>query len=258
MIVDAHGHLGRLGARDCSLAQIRQYLDTCGLDHLLVSNLDAASATAGGSDLDEAPANLTCLQTCRTEGRLVPLYWVRLGQFDASLRAFAGALAVEPFAGAFFAPLLNGFDGDDPRLDAYLSVLAKLRKPAVCCTGRDAPARPERIYNLARRHPSVAVVLCGAGGEIHWHEAVDLVARARQREDARLYLCTGRAAAEDVHAAVSSLGADRLLYGSDAICFGREHAGRCRAFLEHLREALGPEESARIVADNALELFRLR
>ena len=252
-----HGHVGRLGERVFSLAHMELYLDACGVQHMLVSNLDAATHHPGGADVEEAPANIACLEACRDDSRLVPLYWVRLGRVDANIHAFAGALDVEPFAGAVFAPGLNGFAADDPRLDAYLSVLAKIKKTAVFLCSHDDPGRPANIHPLARRHPQVPVVLCGVGGDTNWSEALDTVARAWQREEARLYLCTGRATVDDVLAAVGSAGAERILYGSDAVCLGAEHAEHSRLLLEQLKGALPPEAFEKVVGENAARLFRL-
>jgi predicted TIM-barrel fold metal-dependent hydrolase len=257
MIIDIHGHVGRLGERVFSLPHMKQYLDTCGVERMLVSNLDGAAHHPGAGNIEEAPSNAACLDVCRDDARLVPLYWVRLGQVDANIHAFAGALDIEPFAGAVFSPLLNGFAADDPRLDAYLSVLAKIKKVAVFLSSRDEPGRPARAYTLAKRHPQVAVLLCNTGGDTHWSEALDIVGRAWQREDARLYLCTGRATADDVLAAVGAVGAERVLFGSDAPCLGERHAERCRSFLEQLKTALPTDAFANVVGENAARLFRL-
>lgn len=257
MIIDVHGHIGRLAERDFSLPEMKRYLNTCGVQHVLVSNLDAASHHPAAGNVEEAPANLASLHMRREDARFVPLYWVRLGQFDSNLRAFAGALDVEPFAGAAFAPLLNGFAADDPRLDAYLSVLAKIKKAAVFHSARDDAGRPERVHTLARRHPRVPVVLCDAGGDTHWNEALDVVGRAWERQDARLYLCSGRASAEDVLAAVNVIGDEAVVFGSDATCFGANHTDRCQTFLEQLQESLQQKAFAKVTGENATTLFRL-
>ena len=104
MIIDVHGHVGGLDARVFSLDQMARYLDACAVERVLVSSLDAVSHHPGARNLEETAANTSCLDACRQDGRLVPLYWVRLGHVDSNVHAFAGAIDIEPFAGAVSFP----------------------------------------------------------------------------------------------------------------------------------------------------------
>jgi predicted TIM-barrel fold metal-dependent hydrolase len=257
MIIDAHGHIGRLAERQFTLPEMSRYLDACDVGHVLVSNLDAASHHPGAVNLEEGPANDACLRACREDARLVPLYWVRLGQVDSNIRAFGGALDMEAFVGALFSPRLNGFPADDARLAPYLSVLAKLKKVAFFHTSRDELGRPLTVYTLAKRHPRVPFVLCDAGGDMPWAEALDVVGRARRRRGARLSICTGRATTKEVVDAVAAVGAERVLFGSDALYFGPRHADHCQSFLDQLRALLKPAAFAKVTGDNAASLFQL-
>jgi len=251
MRIDVYGHCGELAARRYDPAHVQHYLDTCAIDRLLLANLEAASEPDGAADVDEATANLACLECCRADRRLMPMYWVRLGKTDNNLHALAGALEIEPFVAVFFAPALNGFPADAPELDACVSVAGKLRRPVFFLTGRDEVARPSRVYELARRHRGVSFVLCGAGGDTRWHEAVEVVARAREQEDARLALCTAGAGAEDIIAAAEKVGGDHLLFGSDATRDGDRHAEHVGELLEALRQGLPADVFANLVGENA-------
>jgi len=257
MRVDIHGHIGSLGDRTFSLDGARRYLDACGVDRLLVSNLDAASVGPGARDLDEPDANVATLEACRQEPRLTAVYWVRPGRVDSNVHALAGALETEPFSGALFSPVRNDFAADDKRLDRYVQAVGKLNRVALFETARLENARPTRVYLIARRHPRVAVVLLNAGGDTHWPEAVDAVRRSIERSDARLYLATTRASAAEVAAAVEDLGARCVLFGSDATVHGEQHAARVQLQLDQLQAALAPAEFARVAGENAQELFRL-
>lgn len=256
MIIDVHGHVGWLGKREGKTAHFKMYLDACGVERLMVSNLSAAGSFGGGN-VEETPANVECLTLCREDSRLVPLYWVRVGHADSHLHAFAGALEVEPFAGAVFAPTYNGFAAGDTRLDPYMAVLGKLKKPAVFLTAPQENGKPAEVYELAKRHPSVSFVLCGAGGEDQWSEAVDVVRRAHERTSARLYLCTGRAEVDDIISTAGALGTERMLFGSDATYLGQRHGEHFRTMLGALREALSAEDYAAIVGGNALRTFQM-
>lgn len=256
MIIDVHGHVGWLGERETNPAHLGAYLDACRVERLFVSNLNAAGSFGGGN-VEETPANVECLTLCQDDPRLAPLYWVRLGQPDSHLHAFAGALEIEPFAGAIFAPTQNGFAAGDERLDPYMSVLAKLRKPALFLTSPQEAGRPAEVHELAKRHAGVPVVLCGAGGQAQWGEAVEVVGRAAERTDARLYLCTGRADAECVRAATDAIGTERLLFGSDAPFLKDRHAEHFNTMLAELHEALSPAAYAELTSENALRVFQI-
>lgn len=257
MRIDMHGHCGALGARSSDPAHTRRYLEACAIERLLVANLDAASEPEGARDVEEAAANVACLEACRDDSRLAPVYWVRFGKTDSNLHALAGALEIEPFVAVLLAPALNGYAADDAGLDAFVAVAGKLRRPVLVLTSRDASARPALVYALARRHRSVPVVLCGAGGETVWHEAVEVVARARDQDDARLVLCTGRAEAGDIVAAVETLGGERVVLGSDVPALGDQHAAHGMQVLDALAEALPAEVFADLVGGNAQRMLPL-
>jgi predicted TIM-barrel fold metal-dependent hydrolase len=257
MLIDVHGHIGALGGRVFSIEWMRSYVELCGVQRVLVSNLDGAAVGDRPRDVDELDANVACLEVCRAHSFLAPVYWVRPGRLDSNIHAFAGALESEPFVGAFFSPPFNRFEADDTRLDPYLAALAKLGKPALVQVGVDDATRPERIHALGRRHPRTSIVLCNVAGNVHWKEALDVTARAKARDEARLLLETADATAADVVEAVQAAGADRVVYGSDATRLSERHGPRCREVLASLREALPPEERARVLGGTAGELFRL-
>lgn len=256
MIIDVHGHVGWLGERETDSAHLKAYLDACGVERIFVSNLNAAGSFGGGN-VEEAPANVECLTLCQDDPRLVPLYWVRLGQLDSRLHAFAGALEVEPFAGTIFAPTHNGFAADDKRLDPYMAVLAKLGKPAFFLTSPRKTGRPAEVYELARRHPRTSFVLCGAGGAAQWGETLDVASQAREHADARLHVCTGRADARDILAAAEAIGTERLMFGSDATFLKAGHAEHFKTLLTELAEALPPDEFSNLIGGNALRAFQV-
>lgn len=253
MIIDIHGHIGRLRERASSEAYLERYLDECAISQILLANLDASRAAA---DRHEVDANVACLATCRRDPRRRPLYWVRPGRDDSHPTVMAGALSTEPFAGVFLAPVLDGYVPDAKLLDPYLAVLSKLSAPALVLVGREPPFAPGNVYAIARHHPTVPIVMAGLSRTTAWHEAVAVVERCARQRDATLLLATGIAPASDVLAAVRALGGDRVLYGSDAVVLGEQHAGHCRATLDELRRTLPADTFARITQENARRVFR--
>ncbi len=255
MVIDIHGHLGRPGQREAAAALLNEYIEACGIDRLLVSNLEAASAGPDAVNLDEATANVACLQACRQHKRWVPLYWVRPGQVDSNIHAFAGALSTEPFAGVVFSPVLNSFSADAGLLDPYLLVMGRLGVAGLFHVGSAQNARPATVYRLAKRHPSVPVVLYDPAAHGLWAEALDVVGHAIDHENADLYVGTAHASIGEILAAVGGVGLERVLYGTDAPCHRSEHAARCGSLLDGLRAALPDESVRRIIGGNAAAVF---
>ncbi len=258
MLIDVHGHFGHLTPGAAPPARIAVYAGTCEIDYVLVSNVDAAGEAAEAANLDEVDANTACLDACSEHPRLLPLYWVRLGQADSHVRAMAGALASAPFVGALFAPAANGFSASDSRLDAYLDVLAAHRRAAVFCVCDDERAAPAQVHALARRHRKMPIVLCCCGeNESTRPLALDTIRRAIRDRDADLHLDTSHAGAEEIVGWVQALGGERILWGTDALCGDDAHIPHQIALLDQLRRKLQPPEFHMVTGNNAERLFGL-
>lgn len=254
-MIDVRGHLGQLASRKSPLDALERYVQALEVSHLLVANLDAAGAAVGGRDLDEPEANLAALSATRACPALRPLYWVRVGCVDHHLLALRGALESEPFAGVMFAPTLNGFDATVDVLGPCFEVLRKTGRPAFVWTARDARARPQKIAELARKYDDVPVVLCNAGADTHWNEAIDVVQRGVERDDCQLYVETSHVSIERLVDAVRTLDGRRILFGSDAVNAEPDHAAAVRARLAALKPQLRSGLLQRLIYENANALL---
>lgn len=252
-MIDCHAHIGTLGARSATAAELSAYADELGLKRLVVSNLDAASV--GGRDEEEPDANLMSLAEAESDPRFAPLYWVRLGEFDSHLRAFSGAMAEAPFAGAFFSPRWNDFSLDDERFDAYLDVLAHFDRVAVVHVASEARWRPMRIFDAVKRRPRTRVLLVGVGSGAAWKEVVEVASRCVQRGAPRIHISTSGAASAEVAAGVREAGAERWVFGSDALAHGADHVRRTRDALRSLQAAIPDAAYRAITMENANALF---
>lgn len=258
MLIDVHAHIGHSTPGIAPPARVATYAGVCGVDYVLVSNGDAALDPPGAADLDETDANVACLAASRAHPRLLPVYWVRPGRADSHVPALAGALASEPFVAVTFCPARSGFDAADRLLDRYLAAVAAARRPALFCIGTDERAAPAKVYEAARRHPRLPVVLCHCGRPQAQRAAgLDVVRHACQRADANLYLDTSHAGADGIRAVVRAVGADRVLFGTDAPSHGDAHIPRHLALLEELRQTLPPQEFQQVTSGNAMRLFSL-
>jgi hypothetical protein len=104
---------------------------------------------------------------------------------------------------------------------------------------------PADIACLAHRYPRAAIVMAHLGGK--WQRGVRVV---RACSNVYADICGSRAYLGMVEHAVSELGVDRVLYGSDA---------QGRAFIGQLAKVVGAElevtDKRRILWDNSARLF---
>src|SRR5262249_4368942 len=61
----------------------------------------------------------------------------------------------------------------------------------------------------------------------------------------------------DVIRALKQVGADHILFGTDATYYGRNHYSKYAAMLKELKQVATPEQFQKIIHDNAAKLFRL-
>lgn len=214
MAIDVWGHIGSHNGRESTSLLLEALRDRCNVELVCIGNLSAASAGPKAQDMHEPDANAACLHARHHLPFTRPLYWVRLGQVDSNVHAFAGAFELEPFVGALFAPALNEFAATDARLDDYLAVLARAGRPAMFVCDPSDNARPGSVYQSARRQPKTTIIMTNLQDRHMWLEALDCLEHARKRTDARLFLCTAGVPPEDLQEAAAKLGESHFVFGS--------------------------------------------
>lgn len=265
-VIDIHAHIGTFRGYDLSLETLLANMQSHGVRMAFISNIDGADLPDTTSNLDESSANEATLSAVKQHSdKLRGLVWTRpkdgspkhverfLG--DHSWSGFNG----RAFVGMKFHPEMNHFPADDERVDPYLALCEKFGVPAVFHSGRPgSESDPKRIYAAARRHPKVPVILyhMGFGGE---HDAaIKVASEALKKGDAQLYLETAQANVEAVLRAVRVLGSQRVLFGTDATYFGREHYAQYERLVTRLKKDLSAGDFANVMHANAERLFPLK
>lgn len=258
MLIDVHGHIGSAKPAAATPARVSTYAGLCGLKYVLVSNRDGAAEPAGARNQDETDTNIACLQACQSQKYLVPLYWARPGLIDSNVNAFAGAMKSEPFAGAVFAPSAVRCDAGSEVLGRYLAALDVVGRPAFVCYSDDERDAPAKIYAQAQRLPQLTIVLCGCrAGEQQRAAALAAAREAFHHRNATLYVDTSHATAAEIRLAIETLGAERVLYGTNAVAYGDSHVPRHIALLDELRRLLSPADFGLVTGGNALRMCGL-
>ncbi|MEK7728249.1 MAG: amidohydrolase family protein, partial [candidate division KSB1 bacterium] len=116
---------------------------------------------------------------------------------------------------------------------------------------------PEKIYAAAKRHPSVPIVLYHMGFLGPHNDAIATVKESLLKKDAQLYLETSQADPQAVLLAIKTLGAERVLFGTDATYYGEKHYEQYIAMTELLQKELRAEDFAKVTRENAKRLFKL-
>ena len=242
--LNAHMHLsgGRMGA--------------LGLASLLTAMASAGMVCGVSSWIDNAALDRVDWAAIS----IFPLVWVRPGHIELDeVRARLAAGAV----GLKLHPTVDGYPAHHHALDPYLA-LASERGCPVACHSAPGDADPNHIRRLAERFPSVPIIM--------YHTYLGPPdgrrrAAAHVREQPNLYLETSWCGSDVVAWLVGEVGADRVLFGSDASIDGPTHYRRRPPNVEGretyndgllaLVGTLGSDAARLVMGDNARRLFRL-
>ncbi len=264
-IIDIHGHTGTFAGYDLSVSTLVSNIDSFGVRMVLISNIDGANLPGMTLNLDARAANEATLGVVlENSGRIRGIAWARppdgspsdVEQFLQPSAANAGIS--RPFVAIKLHPQMNQFPANAPAVDPYFELARKYRIPVVYHSDKPGTnADPALIYEAARRHPDVPVVLYHMVFFGPHAAAVDVVEQSTRNGDADLYLETAQADPEAVVSAIQRVGAERVLFGTDATYYGASHYGRYTDLVELLRRELSPEDFANVMRNNALRVFRL-
>ncbi|MGX1133791.1 putative TIM-barrel fold metal-dependent hydrolase [Streptomyces glaucescens] len=202
----------RLAPRPGAGERLLTAMDDCGLTRAVVCaggtiDLDRLSRQlVEGGHVETDADNDAVLQACAgTDGRLVPFYFANPHRPPEVYRARAAE-----FRGLEISPAVHGAGLADPRVAGLVGVAAEFRHPVyVVCLERGGAGVAD-LVGLARRFPQVDFVLGHSGiGNIDFY-ALTLI-----RDEPNILLETSGGYTCVAEAALSRLGADRVLFGSE-------------------------------------------
>jgi Tat protein secretion system quality control protein TatD with DNase activity len=192
--------------------------------------------------------------------KLFPLVWIRPGETSVTelkRRLATGAVGLK------LHPTIDDYRADDPRLNPYLEVAARIGCP-VACHSAPGDADPDHIRRLAERFPEIPIIL------YHTYlgpEEGRLRALEHALEQPNLYLETSWCRSQVVQRLLKGLGPDRILFGSDASVDGPAHYHRWPPNVEGfetyndgllaLVKSLDVESARKVMGDNARRIFNL-
>lgn len=253
-IIDSHVHSGKWSdngvIRDYSNdidVFIKQPLDNGDtIDKMIISNLDCMQKRQGIENIefisDEIKGNKDLLNFANGNPKIIPLATCQPGYGSSENIDWLFRNYPNKFYGLKFHPESLNIAADDRVYDSYMEIAEKRHLPCLFHSGQTidigypdghiAPAteyaKPEMIYNLAKRHKNVPVIMAHMGGNDIENSriAVDKIVSSIRNNDAKLYADISWVDCDSVEKpgiieAIKRLkketnGLERLLFGTDA------------------------------------------
>lgn len=255
-IIDVHGHIGEFSGFDLSLETLLKNVKENNIEYVFVSNIDGAAirATKNG---DEKDINEETYRVCTQNSNLKPLAWAKPGGSKASADKIEPFLRDKHFYGIKFHPDFNNFSASSNEVIPYLKLCEKYHVPALFHCGSSPRSNAEEIYKAAKKFPTVPFVLYHINFNGDYASSIAVAKQAKEKKDAIIYLETAQATQDAVIRAIKEVGADRVVFGTDATYFGRYHYQYYAPILKAVKAAVPAADFRHYIHDNAVELFHL-
>ena len=208
MIIDAHNHLPTGGYTGPAFERpgevVVQTMQASGIDKAVILGISGWYRTSREiNDLYAAEAS-------RFPGILYP--WAAVSPPNLVLDGKSEAMELRRavtelgMGGLKLVRLRPGY------MDILMEEVVHLGIPVLVHSGTPPDATPLQVANLARRYPTVKVILGHSGGaDVLWPDAL---LAARQLDN--IWLETSRASFNGLQKMVDTLGQERIVFGSDS------------------------------------------
>lgn len=255
-LIDIHAHIGQFPGYNLSLENLLTNLHSNNVEYALISNIDGA-AVPGASDKDEKTINEETARVCSEHRELKPIAWAKPGAKGASAELIEPFLRDKGFLGIKFHPDFNNFQANSPVVVPYMELCKKYGVPALFHCGRSTNSSAKVIYDIARKYPTVPVILMHMGFGTNHDEAIEIARKAKENGDALIYLETSQTDMASIQVALEQVGADRIVFGSDATYFGKNHYDFYIKVVDAVKFSVPPADFRKVIRGNALKLFKI-
>lgn len=256
-IIDIHAHIGEFKGYDLTLTTLLKNVGEHKIDFVFFSNIDGAAVAGRTADADELKVNEEAARVAAENPQLKPLVWAKPGAPNASAANIEPFLRDKRFYGIKFHPDFNSFSANSPAVAPYLKMCEKYKVPAIFHCGKSERSNPRVLYEVARQYPSVPFVFYHMGFNSTHEEAIEVARTAKEKKDAIIYLETAQVDAATVIKAIQTVGSDRVVFGTDATYYGRNHYEHYAPILREIKQKLAAADYQKFIRGNALELFHL-
>ena len=255
-IIDSHVHMGTYGPYEIRIEDLVKEMERSGVEQAVISDIGLNSLDEQGverlTDIDTITLNSRSLNTINEyDDRFLLLFWIRplfdrnmeqLPHFICENRERIGGLKVHPKTAGV------PFSSSDYR--PYIEICRRQKMPFCIHTQRDGFSNMEYVYEAAAKNPEVTFVAVhmDLGGDRE--RASDLIARCPN-----LYGDTTLVSKEEMRKAIKKCGPEKILFGTDALVFGRDSYGRYDGFYDTVLKNFGKAGAEKVFYKNARKLF---
>ncbi len=250
MVIDCHVHIqGSRGTREDRMGYLLQYADRMGIDRLCLS-LGTSRELTPDMDVIRESNDMVRRALEQHPDRYIGFCYLNPSYLDGSLGEIDRCIADGPFRGI---KLWVAMHCDRANLDPICERAAELDAPMlqhtwIKVTGNlPYESTPWNLAEIARRHPDVSFILGHSGG--NWEMGYRIV---QGIPNIHAEVSGGDPELGQTEMAVRMLGADRVVYGSDA---------PGRSFASQMSKVLGADISdrdrAKILGENMQRILGL-
>ncbi len=252
LIIDAHAHLGPCAELDtakqdrCWEDDMLRYMDQCGVDVTICSLMPALNGDVpyGNSEM----ARVVAQHPRRMVGYTT--INIRYGEDEMSAELEKHLLQGN-LKGIKIHPESGDWPVSSPLYRPLWIFAHEHQIPLLSHTWHSSPTcAPTMFAPIAQSFPRMPLIVGHSGGTVEG--VLASIEVARQSENIYLDLCSSCMPDGMIELMVESVGADRLLFGSD-VCFydGRAKIGQLAG------ARISDEDKRRIFGRNAMQLFEL-
>lgn len=275
-IIDAHTHIGSWSCEGSYFTKesLMGIIDSNNVDFFCVSNLDCIDIDISKQGrrpfFDEKEGNLKLIEQFKDEpkAKLLLVCEPKYGNpqnIKEILDKYPGKIS-----GLKFHPEWHTIPCNDSAYDAYMQIANEYDLPVLVHSGHieSSYSSPVLIYDLAKRFPSVPVILghLSTGGLSSKKEAVKIIKKSIENKNAILYTDISWCDKQSIISLISKLsyGINRIMFGTDAPLGNYINPDEYGAFVSSVKSTIEenfPDRAQSIIERvfylNAKELFKI-
>jgi len=204
-IIDAHCHIGRGCGYSLSAEELLRQMDANAVQSAVIVPVDRCIA------VDNVEGNNEVLAAAQANpDRLIPFATVNPWYGDRAISELNRAFA-EGAAGLKLHPVLQGFSISDEIVYPVVEAAIEHRKPIYFHTGTPVSCTPFQLSELAMRFPKGRFIMGHVAYADYWNDVAAAVKCVPN-----ITIETSLHLASFIKSLCDDLGAEKLIYGSDA------------------------------------------
>lgn len=274
MVFDIHTHIGRWDLNNkFSSEDLLNVLNRNSVEYFCVSNLDGIGIDPTKPDrmpfYDETSANkklLKAFKDCK-QALLLAVCEPRHGN-PQNIKLLLHRNK-NKFVGLKFHPEANQIPANSELYDDYLQLAKEFNLPCLFHSGDTSShySSPELIYQLAKRHPEVRIILghLSNGRKESKVRALQIMYESIKEKNCKLYCDISWCEADILFGLINNIPIDRIMFGSDAPMVNMKEPAAYNWFINNfinMIKANFPSKAdiliEKIFNENAKEFFKIK